>query len=94
MDSEADRGAEYSPGDGEHLGVCIVRAVAEVGDVDPDDLAVALNDVVDPDAVDRLFAPRADGTARQGGELSFTFAACRVTVEPDRTVVVRPEPRA
>lgn len=42
------------------------------------------------EAVEKLFAPRMDGTPRDGGWVSFTYNGYRVTVEDD-TVDVRLE---
>jgi hypothetical protein len=85
---------EVSPDEDEAVGVCVVRAVAALKGVDADDLSITLNEIVDPDALERIFAPRPNGAPRRGGELRFVLADCSVTVGPDRTVVVAPERRA
>lgn len=49
-----------------------------------------LYEVVDPDALDQLFQPKADGTPRPGGELTFTYSGCEVIVRADGDVIVVP----
>lgn len=47
-------------------------SIAEIGPI---------NDVIDPEALCELFAPRADGQARHGGTVSFRFEECRVEID-------------
>lgn len=48
-----------------------------------------LYSVIDPDALDTLFAPRPDGTPRDsGGTVTFEYGPYRVRIERDRTVVI------
>ena len=70
----------------EELSVTVVHAVLEATGEDPTD--VNLNDVIQPDALNRIFAPKHDGTPRRGGTLEFEFAGCLVTVSGDGEVVV------
>lgn len=71
--------------------VCdIVESVADANGVDPLDLEPSLYDVVDPDALERVFGDRPDGSARSGGRVVFVIAGCEVTVRADRTVEVVP----
>lgn len=56
----------------------IVEAVAARNGADPLDLQ-PLYETVDPEALEALFAPTADGTGR-GGQIEFTYAGCRVTL--------------
>lgn len=68
--------------------VAVIEALAaELGD-DPLQLGVQLNDFVDPDALDALFAPRYDGTERRPGRIEFTMLGCTVTVYGTGTVTV------
>lgn len=67
----------------------VVLAVAAVTETDPLELA-SLNDCLDPECLDGLFAPKHDGTARTGGHLTVTFADHDVTVHSDGTVVLDP----
>ncbi|MFB6195146.1 MAG: HalOD1 output domain-containing protein [Haloplanus sp.] len=70
------------------LSVTVVHAVLEATGKDP--MEVDLNAVVQPDALNRIFAPKHDGTPRAGGTVTFRLAGCRVTVDGDGEVVVEP----
>ena len=73
-----------------HLGTTVVDAVGEAAGVAPNELPFELNDYVDPDALDALFATRPDGTSRAGGRVVFRVEGHGVTIDaesPDRVVV-------
>lgn len=59
----------------------IVAAVATELGLAPDELEAPLNDFVDPDALDALFAPTYDGVQRAAGRITFTMLGCEVTVD-------------
>lgn len=80
---------ELAVGD-ESLSMTIINAVADAKDVDPADLGTPLYEVVDPDAIDRLFQDRADGIPRPSGQIVFTMADCKVTVHDHDRVTVTP----
>jgi hypothetical protein len=71
------------------LGVTIVDAVSEAIGVPVERIPFELNDYVDPDALDDLFADRVDGTPRRGGWLTLYVDGVEVTVGPDRRITVR-----
>lgn len=56
----------------------VIRAVAEETGTDPTEVG-PLYHVIDPDALDRLFAPTGR-TSRSNGRVEFTFAGCDVVV--------------
>lgn len=62
----------------ERVGTAVVEGVAAVTNRSPLDLP-PLQDVVDLDAVDQLFA-----SAPPDLSLTFEYAGCEVTVEPER----------
>lgn len=67
----------------------VVEAVATREGVDPTELRPKLNDVVDPDALDRLFS---DGSATREaptGHVEFRYCGYDVTVFSDGRVDVR-----
>lgn len=70
----------------------VIEAVAEAEGVSPEELRpptyASLHDVVDPEALDSLFAPRSNGTPRPDGEVSFPFCGYRVTVEADGSITL------
>lgn len=80
----------YRPSPTEPLSQTVVDAVADVKGIDPADLDERLYDCLDPDALDRLFAPVEADTADRDGMVVFTMAGCRVEVQSDRVVLVTP----
>ena len=57
----------------------VIEAVASQADVDPLDFEVPLGDVIDPDALDALFA-RGFAEEPRTGRVEFTYGEYRVTV--------------
>ena len=70
----------------------ILTAIAESTDQSVEDLG-PLYDVIDPEALDALFAPRADGSPRPVGEVSFQYAGYWVTVSSGGAVEIDSEER-
>ncbi|WP_435179955.1 HalOD1 output domain-containing protein [Halorussus sp. AFM4] len=64
----------------------VVEAVAEAEGVEPEELD-PLYEVIDPDALEELFAPTAT-TGRMEGRVVFTYAGHEVTVCGDGYVSV------
>lgn len=64
----------------------IVQAVADANGVDPLELNEQLYEVVDPDAVARLFTASTRSDKPVEGCISFTLDRCKVTVYADLTV--------
>ena len=75
----------------ESVSVAVVTAVADVIERDPMTIE-PLSTVIDPDALDRLFAST-DPTAQRGsGRVTFPLEGCEVTVYANgRVEVVAPE---
>ncbi|WP_254767667.1 HalOD1 output domain-containing protein [Salinilacihabitans rarus] len=73
----------------------VVEAVADAEGVPPKELCPpeyqALHEVVDPQALDALFADRHDGTPRANGRVTFTFCGYRVTVTDGGAVELEAE---
>lgn len=80
---------EYEIGQDELVSTAVVRAVSAATDRDPCSLP-PLAAVVDPDALDRLFEPRADGTARTGGHLSFVYCDHRIGIDNADFIAIKP----
>ncbi|APX95658.1 HalOD1 output domain-containing protein [Natronorubrum daqingense] len=63
----------------------VVEAVAAAEGVPPEELCPpayeSLYTVVDPEALDSLFASQPDGIQRPNGEISFPFCEYDVTIE-------------
>ncbi|MDQ2051469.1 HalOD1 output domain-containing protein [Natronolimnohabitans sp. A-GB9] len=70
----------------------VIEAVAEAEGIPPEELRPptyeALHDIVDPEALDSLFASRSNGTPRSAGDVTFPFCGYEVTVRADDTVTV------
>ena len=70
----------------------VIEAVAAAEEVPPEELRPptyqSLHDVVDPEALDSIFAPRSNGTPRPGGRVSFPFCGYEVIVEPDGSITL------
>ncbi len=73
----------------------VIAAVAEREGVDPTEIEPptydALYDVINPEALDSLFAPREDGTPRAAGRVEFPFCGYQVVVTSDGTVEIDDE---
>lgn len=73
----------------------IVEAVAETEGVDPAELTPSLYEILDPDALNALFAPTNAGHPRSTGRVTFQYCGYDVTASSDGHVSVdaRNEPR-
>ena len=72
------------------VSVSLLMNVAGLDERDLTELP-ALAESIDPDALDDLFAPRADGTVRQSDcTLAFTYAGYEVRVETDGSITLIP----
>lgn len=67
------------------VAVAVVEAVAAEVGVAPGELDCVLADVVDPGALDALFA---GGRDADFGSVEFSYCGCAVTVRADGTVSV------
>ena len=71
---------EYEIGPDESVSTAVVRAVSAIEGREPRSLR-PLSDVLDPDALDALFEPRSNDRPRVGGQLSFIYSDCVVTID-------------
>lgn len=69
------------------VSTAVVCAVAEAKGCDAEALDACLYDVVDPDALERLFRYEDDG-AGWTGEVGFSLAGCDVVVRSDGRITV------
>ncbi len=74
--------------DADDPAVSVPRAVAAITDCEPTDEEFVLYDVIDPDALGRLFDDRCDGRPRTRGRVVFELRGCRVEVRADGNHVV------
>lgn len=70
------------------LSTLVIETVADALGVDPVTLP-RFYDVIDADALERLFAPR-DGTGRSPDTVRFRYVGCTVTVSGDGVITVTP----
>lgn len=68
------------------VSVEVIERVAEVEDVDSIELP-HLYEVIDPDALDQVFATTPTG-GREGGQLTFSYHGYEITVSSDGYVSV------
>lgn len=78
-------------GDDTEVATVVTRAIASLEGSDPESLQPPLHDVVDPDALDRIFQPLDGNTHRQTGRVEFPIQDYEITVWGDGTVVVDPD---
>ncbi|WP_435153061.1 DUF7504 family protein [Haladaptatus sp. DFWS20] len=77
--------------DGRMLGTTVVETVAEAAGVAPSDIQTCLYDIIEPDALDALFAPKENGEERANGTVSFSLHGHYVTVSADGIIEVESE---
>jgi hypothetical protein len=90
---DPDRGvyvADHREAGDRELSVTVVHAVLDATAKEPTDLN--LNDAIHPDALNRIFGPKHDGTTRDDGTITFEFAGCLVVVDAGGEVLVDPDP--
>lgn len=75
------------------LTTTLAHAISNVTGADVTDTGFTLNDFVDPDALDRLFRPKADGTPRGSGHVCFEVWGHEVTVYSSGSIVIAPPPQ-
>lgn len=80
---------EYEIDGDESVSTAVVRAVSAVEGRKPRSLR-PLADVLDPDALDALFASRHDDAPRSGGHLSFVYSKCVVTIDNGEYLTLQP----
>ncbi len=70
----------------------VINAIAEKEEVDTTAIEPPeyepLYEVLNPEALDALFAPREDGSPRANGRVKFTYCGYQVTVTSDGEVKV------
>lgn len=66
----------------QHKSVCstVITAIANAKGVDPRYLPERLNDVIDPDALERIFENTITGPGRTVGRVYFEMSGCEVEV--------------
>ena len=78
---------EYQIGANEPVTTAVQRAIQQSTECESNH-DKSLYEVVDPDALNELFAPIDSDTSRVGGRVSFIHGNCRITVEGDEYLTV------
>lgn len=78
---------EYEIDSDEAVSIAVVFAVSSFENRRVNSLP-ALNESIDPDALDRLFESKRSGTIGQSGSVSFAFSNSQVTVNDDEQIQV------
>lgn len=86
-DGADDPGAVSAVPFDDRPGMAVVEAVADASGVEPMEVTPRLSDVVDPDALERLFAESHDGRSRSDGAVCFGMGRWTVQIDWDETVV-------
>lgn len=72
------------------LTTTLAHAISDVTGIDVTDTGFTLNDYVDPDAMDKLFRPKPDGTPRTNGSLNLNVLGCQVVIHSNGQIVITP----
>lgn len=72
-----------------HISQSVIEAVAEAEQIDPVELSPTLFQIVDPDALDEIFASVSTDDQREG-QVVFTYIGYEVTVSSEGVVSVEP----
>lgn len=83
---------EYEVRPDKSVSVTVVEAVSEHENRRPMSLP-PLVDVIDPDALDRLFATTSDDADRRPGMVSFEYSHSHVVIDPNESITVADPPR-
>lgn len=81
---------DYDPNGSATLLSTLVHALTTVVDVDVSQGEFSLYDSVDPDALERIFANKADGSPRVDGHVAFTALECEVYVHANGDIFIHP----
>lgn len=92
--SDSERATDdvrHEPASDTPISNAIIEAVAAVTEARPEDLC-PLYEVIEPDALDQIFAPTGPTGAEttRTGYVVFSYEGCSVCISSDRQVVVTP----
>lgn len=79
----------YQIGPTESVSAAVLEAIRACGGRESPDKRT-LDEVVDPDALDNLFAPTSDESPRPGGRVSFIHGNYQVVVQHGEYIEVHP----
>lgn len=73
----------------ESVATAVITGVAAVTNTPPTEMD-PLFEILDPDALDQLFASTAGGSSRDDGRISFEIEGCAVTVDATGEIALTP----
>lgn len=82
--------AQHEFGGSAELTTTLVHAIARITGADMTETEASLLDHVDPDALNRLFTPKEDGTFRSNSQFSFTMWGYQISVYSDGQIAIVP----
>lgn len=82
----------HDPDSPAQLSTTVAHALADVMASDVSDTEFRLYDCIDPDALDNIFAPTADGAPRPFGHVAFKIRGYQVTVYDQGQIVITSPP--
>jgi hypothetical protein len=68
----------------------LTHALSDISGIDVTDAECALEEYVDPDALDRLFTPKSDGSRRANGQLMFNIEGYQTTIYSNGLISIVP----
>ncbi|MFC7203209.1 HalOD1 output domain-containing protein [Haloferax namakaokahaiae] len=81
---------QHDPSGPAKLSTTVIHALADAMGIDVSDSGFSLYDSIDPDALDSIFSPTADGTPRPPGHVAFCVAGYQTTVYSTGDIVITP----
>ena len=82
----------HDPDSPAQLSTTVAHALANAMADDVTDTEFRLYDCIDPDALDNIFAPTADGASRAFGHVAFKIKGYQVTVYDQGQIVITTPP--
>lgn len=71
----------------------LTHALSDISGIDVTDAERALEEYVDPHALDRLFTPKSDGSRRANGQLTFNIEGYQTTIYGNGLISIVPPQR-
>lgn len=82
--------AYHDPSGAARLSTTVMHALADVMGENVTEVGFVLYDSVNPESLDRIFEPTADGQTRPPGHVAFTVQGYRVTTYSTGEIVITP----
>ncbi|WP_266076873.1 HalOD1 output domain-containing protein [Haladaptatus caseinilyticus] len=83
-----DDSAEHESSIDDRPSIRVINAIAEHEGTTPTEIRPVLYDIIEPDALDSLFAETQHGESRADGHVTFQYGSSEVTVYSDGRVEI------